>query len=209
MSAASRRAEIAVISSHRLAATALAVFLESEIGQSVAWSSPDDPVHPQTALLNAVHERPASLPRLMSDLSAQGVRTLLIYDDAKPSNDLLDAARTLGIRHTFGVRGDPQALLDHVRDLLAGRTWSQDRAREEWVRSLESHVEALTTREQAVVESYYSSPEATVEDVSEQLDISVNTVRVHLANVRRKLAGRYVGNRQALYAALVDKGWIA
>ena len=41
-----------------------------------------------------------------------------------------------------------------------------------------------------------------------QLGISVNTVRVHLANVRRKLAGRHVGNRQALHAALVDKGWI-
>ncbi|HMR48017.1 MAG TPA: LuxR C-terminal-related transcriptional regulator [Arachnia sp.] len=199
---------VTVVSSHRLAGTALALFLQGELGCHVLWQKPGEPVPAPIVVLYGVHEELSSLPRLMSEHMSPGTHGLLIYDDARPSDHLLDAAHTLGLRNTFGVRGDPQLLVDQLQDLLEGRTWSQDRARAEWVRSIESQEEGLTRREQAVVECYYSGAGANVEEVATRLGISVNTVRVHLANVRRKLAGRHVGNRQALYAALVDKGWL-
>lgn len=199
---------LTVVTSHKLAGTSLAVFLQDALGRSVTWRPPAGTVTSPAAVLNGVHEEESSLPRLMNELMARQVRTLLIYDDAKPSDELRGAAHDLGIHLHFGVRGDPYTLVDQVRHLLAGRTWAQDRSREEWVRTLESTKERLTNREQVVVDAYYSTPETTIEEVAGQLGISVNTVRVHLANVRRKLAGRHVGNRQALHAALVDKGWI-
>lgn len=205
---ANSSAELTVLTSHRLSGTSLAIHLQAKLGCDVAWQHPGEAPAGPSAILNSVHEEPASIPRIMKDLLSREIRTLLIYDDARPSEELLAAARELGVRGTFGVRGDPHVLANQVRDLIAGRTWSRDRAREQWSRSLESHEEKLTQREQDVVKSYYSRPGAAVEDVAEHLGISTNTVRVHLANVRRKLSGRHVGNRQALHTALIDKGWL-
>ncbi|MGF3055972.1 LuxR C-terminal-related transcriptional regulator [Microbacterium sp. YY-01] len=200
---------VRIITSHRLAGSALSVFLGRALARNVAWSHPaDDALDATVSVVLAVHESAEIIPRLIRASVARGSRTVVVYDGARPQRELLDAAMHLGAWNACDVRQDQRMLVGQIRSAISGDRWERDRFAEHWSRALEHPVEHLSHREREVIDAYFAADTVTPDHVAAQLGISVNTVRVHLANVRRKLSGRHTSNREALRAALIDQGWL-
>lgn len=201
-------AAVRVVTTHRMAGSALAEYLGYSLRQPVTVCAPGDALSARVAVLVPMQHTSETVPRMLRELRGTALRVVLVYDGARPSAELVVAAHRIGVASTFDLRGEPRVLADQVRYAIDGRPWAQDWAGEGWAQLLEHEREGLTLRERQVIEALYAGPDVSVDDVAGRLGLSVNTVRVHIANVRRKLQGRHTGNRAALQAALTDAGWL-
>lgn len=199
---------ISVITSHRMAGTALTSFLASRLPGPVDWLAPGSGAPGDASIVLSMHEPADATPRIIRESTSRRSRVVLVYDSAHPHRELLDAAALLRVWSVFDMRQDARGLVERARDAAAGTGWSLDNVTQSWNRALETREDGLSPREQQVIEQYFSHPDANPASVADDLGISVNTVRVHLANVRRKLVGRHTRNREALRAALIDRGWL-
>lgn len=203
------RHDICVASSNRMAGTALAEYLGISLRVPVAWHDLGPDPMPETAVFLAAHEPPEVIPRYLSTMRARGSRVVFVYDQALPHDELIEAALGFGVWSLCDAREDIEVLKNHVERARTGRRWEQDSTSEIWARKIDQARSGLSARESQVVQGFCGEPPLDPEEIADELGLSVNTVRVHLANVRRKLGDRYTGNREALRAALIDRGWLA
>lgn len=197
-----------IVSSHRLAASALREFLAQHFDTEVGIVTPGEASSATVAVVLGAHEDPGSVPRLVRDLGRGGTRTVLVYDSAAAYRPLLDAASALGVWSTHDIRMSVDVLIDQVRAAQEGRRWSHDRETMQWMEAIKRDDVGLTPRERALVEVLFADEPPSLPSAAERVGMSLNTARVHLANVRRKLGGQHTGNLSALRHALTARGWI-
>lgn len=201
-------ARILVLGTHVLARSAVARTLAHELSVAVDHGAP--PVlagRTRVAVLDGVHLPPRTVPQLIRAAVETSASAVLLFDSAMPSPDLLSAAQFAGVHSTFDVRGDHRGLADQVRFALDQRVWRQDWTSASWMKALTHDTTDLTPKEQQVAATLRATPGAGLDDLARALGMKPNTVRTHVANIRRKLPGRYTGNREALVAAIVERGW--
>lgn len=198
-----------VATRHRLAGTALSGLVQRELRLHSQWCDPRKalPLAPVVILLSHF-EPPQTIPRLLSNLNTNDARVILVYDGAKPHDDLVEIANYFRVWSAHDLRDDIHVLLDQVRNAQAGRASSQDLFARTLSGLFTKNAHQLTPRESEVAHAFCGSDLLSPEQIASQLGLSPNTVRVHLSNVRRKLGDRYTGNRDALRSALIDRGWI-
>jgi DNA-binding NarL/FixJ family response regulator len=203
-----RTVVVDVLSSHRMAGTALAQLLRSHLDVAVAVHDPAHPVPARVAVLLTPYLPAESVPQVVLDVIEVTPSVVLVYDGLAAPESFVAVAHDLGAHSTFDVRGDPRALVQQIQLAMKRRHWVHDWPTQGWTRSLEHEPSGLTPREQQVVMQLFARPGGDVATVAQELGVSVSTVRVHLGNVRRKLAGTYTGNLAALRTALIDRGWL-
>jgi DNA-binding CsgD family transcriptional regulator len=195
---------VQTVTNHPMAGSLLVALLNATISVPVAVCAPNAVMPARVAVVLAIHEPPSTLPRILRRVCSVVPSVILAFDGAIPSDDLLGAAHRIGVTGSFDMRSDPRILVDHVRGALSGRRWENDRSSTQ--RPAETDSDGLTRREREVISCLFADPVTTIDEVAVTLGISVNTVRAHLANVRRKFDGTHVRNREALMAALADRG---
>lgn len=191
-----------------MAGTALVEYLRPKLGETVEWGDLGDAKPATVTVLLASHEAPETVPRSLAQLRGSGTRVVFVYDGSLPHEELIEAASGFGLWSLCDVREDIVVLTDQVQRALVGRVWERDRMAEQWSRRLAQNTQRLSNREVQVAQAFCGVEALDPKEIAEQLGLSVNTVRVHLANIRRKLGGRYTGNRDAMRAALLDRGWL-
>ena len=198
-------------SSHRMAATLMAEYLRAALRRPVVAGPPVEPHPARVTLLMAEHEDSRTLPRTLRALSSGSSRVILRYDGAERSADILETADRFGVWATVDARDDVRGLVELVRRGLTRSSASSGfhtTALAGWHHATDPEASALTEREKAVVRLLCGDTPLDTAAAARRLGISVNTVNVHLRNIRRKLRDRYTGNRQALRDALADAGWL-
>ena len=198
-----------VATRHRLAGTTLADLLQRELKLRAHWYNPtsETPSAPVVVLLT--HFEPTeTLPRLLSNLQTENARVLFVYDGTRPHDDLIELANAFRVWSAYDLHDDMRVLLDQVRSAHAGRAWSQDLFAKSLSGLLTKSQHRLSPRETEVAHAFCGAEALNPDDIAQRLNLSPNTVRTHLANIRRKLGDRYTGNRDALRSALVDRGWL-
>lgn len=213
MSATQTRHESAVwaASSSRMAGSLMAEYLRAALRRPVVAGPPIEPRSARVTLLMAEHEDAKTLPRTLRALSARPGRVIFRYDGAARSADILETADRFGVWAAFDARDDVRGLVDLVRRGLTRSSESvgfHTNVLGGWHRAVDPERSALTEREKDIVRLLCVGSPLDTAVAAERLGISVNTVNVHLRNIRRKLGDRYTGNRHALRDALVDAGWL-
>lgn len=154
-------------------------------------------------------EAPASMPRSVHAL-ASGERRVVIVSRSNNESDMeLGRALLNAGASSLWTTNDPLVSLERTitnEIESASRPSSHGSA---WDHALHSAPIALSAREQEVVEVLFGSDDMTLAAVGEQLGISENTVKNHLAHVRQKLGSRRAHNRTALRSALLERGWLS
>jgi|SRR5690625_3955144 len=204
----SQKAAIYVYTSHRMAGTVAASFLQGELRRPVKWTTDPHEVGEAIVVFLSIHEPLKTMPRVLSTLRAGRARVIVVYDRKTAHVELVEAGRQLGAWSFFDIRGEITVLLEQIRSAAQGTPWAQDTVSTTWARALAGGKPGLSPRETAVIESLFVEGHEGPSEVAEHLGMSVNTVRVHLANVRRKIPDRYTGNLDALRDALFDIGWL-
>lgn len=204
----SQKAALYIYTSHRMAGTVAASFLQAELRRAVKWTADARAVGQAIVVFLSIHESLKTMPRVLSTLQSGGARVIVVYDSKTAHVDLIEAGRQLGAWSFFDARGEVTVLLEQIRSAAHGTPWAQDTVSSTWARALGGGKPGLSPRETAVIESLFVEGNEGPAEVAEHLGMSVNTVRVHLANVRRKIPDRYTGNLDALHDALVDIGWL-
>lgn len=205
-----REGEVWAATSSRMAGSLMAEYLGAALRRRVVAGPPDQPRSSRVTVLLSAMEAPNTVPRILRAMAAGSSRVILSYDGAARSADLLDSAHRLGVWATFDAREDIRGLVDLVRRGLSTSPASPRNASslDLWHLPTASDPSGLTARERDVIALLCVDEPLDTERAARQLGISVHTVNVHLRNVRRKLDGRYTGNRQALRDALIDAGWL-
>lgn len=202
--------EVWAATSSRMAGSLLAEYLGATLRRPVVAGPPDQPRPSRVTVLLSAMEAPNTVPRILRTMASGPSRVILSYDGAARSTDLLDAADRLGVWATFDARDDIRGLVDLVRRGLSVSPTSPRNAPalDLWHLPTASEPTGLTARERDVIQLLCIDEPLDTERAAQQLGISVHTLNVHLRNVRRKLDGRYTGNRRALRDALIDAGWL-
>jgi DNA-binding CsgD family transcriptional regulator len=196
--------------SSRMAGSLMAEYLGATLRRPVVASPPDEPQSSRVTVLLSAMEAPNTVPRMLRTLASGSSRVILSYDGAARSTDLLYTARRLGVWATFDARDDIRGLVDLVRRGLSASPTSHRNTSSlsQWHLPAEVERSGLTEREMDVIGLLCADEPLDTERAAQELGISVHTINVHLRNVRRKLDGRYTGNRRALRDALIDVGWL-
>lgn len=215
MSVARRSADVlTLLMRSRLEADCLAVYLESRFGRGLEISYVASLEELESAfhrlgravILDRSFCAPARIPRLVSRL-VQSDKPVIVLTDSL-SDELIHAAALAGVYSAFNIHEPLAGLVDQVDAILRGQAWGQHLTGNQWSAALNQEPGGLTDRELDVVMHYLDGREPSIRDVADEMGISPNTVRAHLANVRKKLGGRPTKNTLALRTALVEKGWL-
>jgi two-component system, NarL family, nitrate/nitrite response regulator NarL len=154
---------------------------------------------PDVLLLNLDLPRRSGL-NVLRDLSARGSTVrVVVLAAAGEKPDILQALR-LGARGVVPKESNSQALCRGLRCVIGGRFWVVDQGFDNLAKALRSLVPVepgLTPRELEVLGAIARG--STNKDIAQQLSLSDETVRHHVANLFEKLG---VSNRveAALYA---------
>lgn len=143
------------------------------------------------------------LPRFIRDLSSRGTGVLLFTKGG--SSSVEDAATLAGAAATYDISSGLADLLDAVKATLANPTPSQESTGSMWGGPVRAKDRVLTPAEQRVVDTLFT-PGSTAASTARELGLSVQTVRNHLSNIRRKLSGAPTSNLTSLRFALIDAG---
>ncbi|MBF4461251.1 MULTISPECIES: LuxR C-terminal-related transcriptional regulator [unclassified Rathayibacter] len=154
------------------------------------------------------HEAEASslLPAAVATLVRQESRVVLLVREL--TDPVAEAARHAGASAVLSARGPVEAIVVAVDSCLLGARPRPSPLGAAGALPTGPATPRLTVRELAVLEMLLSAEEPSAAEVASRLGISVNTVKVHVANVRRRL-GRLEGrNRVSLRGALEERGWL-
>jgi DNA-binding CsgD family transcriptional regulator len=194
-----------------MAGSLLAEYLQVVLRRPVVAAPPEDLRPARVTVLLSAMEPPNTLPRTLRAVTAASSRVILSYDGSARSTELLDTADRFGVWAMYDARTDVRGLVDLVRRALStpastSRNATSSLAR--WHLAITPDRPGLTTREREVIQLLCANDPLDTARAAEQLGMSVNTMNVHLRNVRRKLEGHYTGNRLALRNALIEVGWL-
>lgn len=212
--AAVRRELVTVVHSSRLEGESIALCIRTasragadprvRVGRGrEAWQPSGGAVvvldHAAAGAVQAVASAVATLVR-------QGSQVVLLTRD--PRDPIAEAARHAGASSVLTEGGSADGIVSAVDHCLLGRDSRATSLGEAGAVPSEVKAQHLTGRELAVIELLLSAEEPSAALVAAELGISVNTVKVHLANVRRRLGDVDARNRIALRGALEQRGWI-
>ncbi|NQX29597.1 response regulator transcription factor [Microbacteriaceae bacterium VKM Ac-2854] len=202
---------ISIVHPSRLEAEAAALYLGTEARirpnvETIARGGDWRACRGGVVIIGHDPERASLVPMMVRELTERGARVILqVADDADP---VAQAGRFAGAYAVLREKGPLAPLLDVVDHALAGHARRQDTFGEAWQNSLTARGDDLTPRERDVVELMVSAEEPSIEEIGARLGMSPNTVRVHLANVRKRLGGERAKNRVSLRRALEEHGWV-
>lgn len=210
---ASRRELVTVVHSSRLEAESIALCIRTasragadprvRVGRGrEAWQPSRGVV---VVLENGAVESPSALAPAVATLVGRGAQVVLLARD--PRDPVAEAARHAGASAVLSEASSVDEIVSAVDHCLLGRE-ARGSLGDAGALPSEARVQHLTGRELAVIELLLSVEEPSAALVAAELGISVNTVKVHLANVRRRLGGVDARNRVALRGALEERGWI-
>lgn len=197
--------------SSRMAGSLMAEYLTASLRRTVVTSPPEQLRSARVTVLLSALEEPNTLPRVLRSLTAGRSRVILSYDGTSRVGEILDTAERFGVWSVFDAREDVRGLVDLVRRGLSSAPYSRpasSSAFAPWRLPPAADRPGLTRREADVIRLLCADDPLDTVAAARQLGISVHTINVHLGNVRRKLEGRYTGNRRALRDALIDVGWL-
>lgn len=211
--AASRRC-ITLLMASRLEADCLSVYLASRVRSLSRITHITDPKMTDqdrtllagVVILDTNFCEASRIPRLVFRLAQEKRRVILLADANQ--RDVVHAAALAGVYSAFSLEDPLAGLVDQIDAVLSGRSWGQYLTGNQWSAALAHDTNGLTAREAEIVTLYAGDAGQTVIEIGDALGISVNTVRAHLANVRKKLGGAPTKNTLALRTALVEKGWL-
>lgn len=197
--------------SSRMAGSLMAEYLAASLRRTVVTSPPEQLRSARVTVLLSAVEEPNTVPRVLRSLTAGRSRVILSYDGTSRADEILDTAERFGVWSVFDAREDVRGLVDLIRRGLSSSSSSRrasSSAFAPWRLPASTERPGLTRRERDVIRLLCADEPLDTDVAARELGISVHTINVHLGNVRRKLEGRYTGNRTALRDALIDVGWL-
>lgn len=197
--------------SSRMAGSLMAEYLSASLRRTVVTGPPEELRSARVTVLLSAVEEPSTLPRVLRSLTAGRSRVILSYDGTSRAGEILDTAERFGVWSVFDAREDVRGLVDLIRRGLSTAPSSRhasSSALSHWRLPAPTDRHGLTPRERDVIRLLCAEEPLDTARAARKLGISVHTINVHLGNVRRKLEGRYTGNRRALRDALIDVGWL-
>ncbi|PPG24065.1 helix-turn-helix transcriptional regulator [Rathayibacter toxicus] len=151
-------------------------------------------------------ESASLIPAAVAALVRQGSKVVvLVREVAAP---VAEAARYAGASAVVSDRVSVEEVVAAVESCLLGARPRTVSLGDAGSMPSKPRSQQLTARELAVLELFLSADEPATATVAERLGISVNTVKVHVANVRRRLGDVDSRNRVALRGALEERGWL-
>ncbi|NQX11951.1 response regulator transcription factor [Microbacteriaceae bacterium VKM Ac-2855] len=203
--------DVSVIHPSRLEAESIALFMRREARGRPAvevlhGDRPWREAAGRVVIVDRASERPSLLPMVVRELTERDAKVVLLVGAS--ADPVAQAGRFAGAYAVVEEKAPLSALLDVVEHGLAGHLRRRDVFGEAWQSSLSSRGDGLTPRERSVVELMVSSEEPSIDEIATELGMSPHTVRVHLANVRKRLGGERAKNRVSLRRALEEHGWI-
>lgn len=160
-------------------------------------------------LIDSALDDPGVMPRIVHTLTTSSQRPIIVSRaNTEAEIELGHALKSAGAAAIWTIR-DPLVALERLIVTEIEGTRRSSVLGTAWEHALHSTPQALTPREQDVVDLLFASEVMTLKAVGISLGITENTVKNHLAHVRQKLGARRAHNRTALRAALLERGWLS
>ena len=154
--------------------------------------------------IDALPER--ETPRLIRNLALRGP-TIVVTRDATRQRSRTRGVLLAGAWAVSDAADGPGALFALVDAACHSHRTSHGGPSASWASPTAAIADGLTPREAQLVALMTEHPEASAALLGERLGVSANTVRAHLANIRKRV-GVAAPNRFALLTALRDGGWL-
>lgn len=161
--------------------------------------------HPALIIVHSDFVPTDQLPRLIGREARKQRRVVFLHGHVPQETE--HAARLAGSQQLVADTGSRTEIIEAIHRALKSPAPGEVASGVSWTQASERTTQYLTQAEERVLDALFRSEDITLADIASELGISINTVRNHLANVRKRVGDGSGRNRHSLQHELERRGW--